>query len=55
MAGNVDKAIEFMEQSIQAGRPVRMLDWALYDPDLELTRKDPRFDELIEALRNKAK
>lgn len=55
MVGNVDKALELMEQSIQAGRPVRMLDWALYDPDLELTRKDPRFDEVIEAWRNKAK
>lgn len=55
MVGNVDKALELMEQSIQAGRPVRMLEWALFDPDLALARKDPRFYEVIETWRKKAK
>nr|WP_302477843.1 tetratricopeptide repeat protein [Ruegeria arenilitoris] len=53
--GNVDKAIELLKQSIQAGRPIRMLDWALVDPDLAQARKDPRFDEVIKFWQSKAK
>ena len=43
-----EAALEFLELSIRAGRPVRMLEWARIDPDLKSVRADPRFEKLME-------
>jgi adenylate cyclase len=50
--GDVEKALQFLKQSIEAGRPVRMLKWATEDPDFAPMREDPRFGQLMEFWRD---
>jgi adenylate cyclase len=54
MLGDFEKALEFLKQSIEAGRPIRMLKWATEDPDLALLRQDPRFGQLMDFWRGRS-
>jgi adenylate cyclase len=51
---DIDKAMEFLELSIEGGRPIRMMLWAKTDPDLQAVRADPRFAALMERWREAA-
>lgn len=55
LLGESEKALDFLEVSINAGRPVRMCDWAMIDPDLAPVRENPHFGALIERWRAQAK
>lgn len=45
IAGNVDKALDLLQQSIERGDGDP--EWAKQDPDLEWIRDDPRFWEIV--------
>ena len=45
--GEIDKALEFLKLAIRERRSIKTLDWARIDPDLELVRKDARFEDLL--------
>jgi adenylate cyclase len=54
LLGKFDKCISHLELSIKGGRPVRHLEWAKTDPDLENVRHQPRFQELLREWANGA-
>lgn len=47
MLGETGKALDFLELSIKAGRPIRMLEWARIDPDLKAVRNNQCFEALM--------
>jgi len=49
VAGEVDRGMDFLERSVEAG--AHDLSWFLQDSDLDNLRGDPRFEALIEGLR----
>ena len=49
LEGDIDKAIDCLEQAIRAG--FGRVDWFEHDPDLDPLREHPRFKALIESLR----
>jgi adenylate cyclase len=49
LLGEVDAALDLLERSLPNMGPGH-LNWAKHDPDLEVVRKDPRFQQLIERL-----
>ncbi|MEJ2086284.1 MAG: protein kinase [Acidobacteriota bacterium] len=49
VAGEVDRGIDFLERSVEAG--AHDLSWFLQDSDLDNLRGDPRFEALIEGLK----
>jgi adenylate cyclase len=52
LLGEINKALDFLELSIKAGRPLRMRDWARIDPDLQAARENPRFEALMKRWRD---
>ncbi len=54
MLEETEKALDFLELSIKAGRPVRLREWARIDPDLKAVRDDQRFEALMELWRESA-
>ena len=53
LVGDTEQAFKYLERSILAGRPKRMLEWSLVDPDFANIRNNPRFETLIDMWRNK--
>jgi adenylate cyclase len=49
LLGEVDAALDLLERSLPNMGPGH-LNWAKHDSDLEVVRKDPRFQQLIERL-----
>lgn len=52
--GETETALDFLELSINGGRPIGMLEWAKTDPDLDAVRAEPRFDALLTYWRERA-
>ena len=49
LAGDVDKGMDLLERSVEAG--AHDVSWFLQDSDLDNLRSDPRFDALIERMK----